>query len=112
MSAKVGACNTLLRAQDGKLYGFNTDVTGIIGPIEKRMPVRGAKVLVVGAGGAARAAVFGLRDKGADVFILNRTAETALKLARQSNAKVMKKEALPKTQFDLVVNATPVGMEG
>src|SRR6201996_7219414 len=80
LSAKIGACNTVLR-QDGKLYGFNTDVAGITGPIEKRMSLRGAKVLVLGAGGAARAAVFGIRDKGADVFILNRTAETAQKLA-------------------------------
>src|ERR1700722_1890894 len=73
LSAKIGACNTVLR-QDGKLYGFNTDVAGITGPIEKRISLRGAKALVLGAGGAARAAVFGMRDKGAEVFILNRTA--------------------------------------
>src|SRR5271154_1368089 len=68
LSAKIGACNTVLRAQDGenagKLFGFNTDVAGIVGPLEKRLPLRGAKVLVLGAGGAARAAVFGVRDKG------------------------------------------------
>src|ERR1700678_1671319 len=112
LSAKIGACNTVLRAQDGKLYGFNTDVAGITGPLEKRMSLRGAKVLVLGAGGAARAAVFGLRDKGAEVFILNRTAETAQKLARQSGSKTVKKDALAKTAFDVVVNATPVGMAG
>src|ERR1700749_1884906 len=61
LATKIGACNTVLRAQDGKLYGFNTDVAGITGPLEKRMSLRGAKVLVLGAGGAARAAVFGLR---------------------------------------------------
>jgi 3-dehydroquinate dehydratase/shikimate dehydrogenase len=112
LSAKIGACNTVLRAQDGKLYGFNTDVAGIIGPLEKRMSLRGAKALVLGAGGAARAAVFGLRDKGADVCILNRTAETAAKLAKQSGSKVMKKEALAKTPFDVIINATPIGMAG
>ena len=73
MSQKIGACNTVLRAQDGKLYGFNTDVQGIIVPLEKRLSLKGAKVLVLGAGGTARAAVFGLREKGAEVFILNRT---------------------------------------
>jgi len=67
---------------------------------------------VLGAGGAARAAVFGLRDKGAEVFILNRTAETAQKLARQSGSKTIKKEALAKTSFDAIINATPVGMAG
>jgi len=112
LSAKIGACNTVLRAQDGKLYGFNTDVAGITGPLEKRMSLRGAKVLVLGAGGAARAAVFGLRDKGAEVFILNRTAETAQKLARQSGSKTIKKDAVAKTQFDVIINATPIGMAG
>jgi 3-dehydroquinate dehydratase / shikimate dehydrogenase len=112
LSAKIGACNTVLRAQDGKLYGFNTDVAGITGPLEKRMSLRGAKVLVLGAGGAARAAVFGLRDKGAEVFILNRTAETAQKLARQSGSKTIKKDAVAKTAFDIIINATPIGMAG
>jgi len=112
LSAKIGACNTVLRAQDGKLYGFNTDVAGITGPLEKRIALRGAKILVLGAGGAARAAVFGLRDKGAEVFILNRTAETAQKLARQSGAKTIKKDALAKTSFDVIINTTPVGMAG
>jgi 3-dehydroquinate dehydratase / shikimate dehydrogenase len=111
LSAKIGACNTVLR-QDGKLYGFNTDVAGITGPIEKRMSLRGAKALVLGAGGAARAAVFGMRDKGAEVFILNRTSETAQKLAKQSGSKTIKKDALSKTTFDIIVNATPVGMAG
>jgi 3-dehydroquinate dehydratase / shikimate dehydrogenase len=112
LSAKIGACNTVLRAQDGKLYGFNTDVAGITGPLEKRMSLRGAKILVLGAGGAGRAAVFGLRDKGAEVFILNRTSETAQKLARQSGSKTIKKDAVSKTSFDAIVNATPIGMAG
>ncbi len=112
LSAKIGACNTVLRAQDGKLYGFNTDVAGIVAPLEKRISLRGAKALVLGAGGAGRAAVFGLRDKGAEVFILNRTPETAQKLARQSGSKTIKKEALAKSPFDVIINATPVGMAG
>jgi 3-dehydroquinate dehydratase/shikimate dehydrogenase len=112
LSARIGACNTVLRAQDGKLYGFNTDVAGITGPLEKRMHLAGAKVLVLGAGGAARAAVFGLREKDASVFIMNRTAETAQKLARQSGSKTIRKEALAKTSFDAIINATPVGMAG
>ena len=112
LSAKIGACNTVLRAADGKLYGFNTDVAGIVGPLEKRISLKGAKVLVLGAGGAARAAVFGLRDRGAEVFILNRTPETAQKLARQAGAKTIKKEAVAKTVFDVIVNATPIGMAG
>src|SRR6202044_976280 len=100
------------RLIDGKLYGFNTDVAGIVIPLEKRLSLRGAKVLVLGAGGAARAAVFGVRDRGAEVFILNRTPETAQKLARQSGSKTIKKDVVAKTQFDVIINATPVGMAG
>ena len=111
LSQKIGACNTVLR-QEGKLYGFNTDVAGIVAPLQKRMDLKGAKVLVLGAGGSARAAVFGLRDKGAEVFIYNRTPETAVKLARQAHAKSIKREAISKTTFDVIINATPVGMAG
>ena len=111
LTAKIGSCNTI-RLLDGKLYGFNTDVAGIITPLEKRMQIRGAKVLVLGAGGVARAAVFGLREKGAEVFILNRTSETAQKLARQSGSKTIKKDAVAKTPFDVIINATPIGMAG
>lgn len=116
LSQKIGACNTVLRAQDGNLYGFNTDVQGIIAPLEKRMPLKGAKVLVLGAGGSGRAAVFALRDKGAEVHILNRTAETAAKLAKASGAKVFKKEAFHQrtnpASFDIIINSTPIGMSG
>jgi 3-dehydroquinate dehydratase/shikimate dehydrogenase len=73
LSAKIGAVNTISRLPDGKFYGFNTDVAGIVGPLERRLSLKDAKVLVLGAGGAARAAVFGCRDKGAEVWILNRT---------------------------------------
>ncbi|HWB32523.1 MAG TPA: shikimate dehydrogenase [Acidobacteriaceae bacterium] len=111
LSARIGAVNTI-RLLDGKLFGFNTDVAGIVGPLEKRLPLRGAKVLVLGAGGAARAAVFGVRERGAEVFILNRTPETAHKLARQSGSKTIRKDALAKTQFDVIINATPIGMAG
>ncbi len=116
LSAKIGAVNTVLRVvspgEKPKLYGFNTDVQGITVPLEKRITLKGAKILVLGAGGSARAAVFGLRDKGAEIFILNRNAETAAKLAKQSGAKVMKREALAKSTFDAIINATPVGMAG
>ena len=112
LSAKIGAVNTISRLPDGKFYGFNTDVAGIVGPLERRLPLKDAKVLVLGAGGAARAAVFGCRDKGAEVWILNRTPEDAQKLARQSGSKTIRREAVPKTHFDVIINATPVGMAG
>ncbi len=112
LTAKSGACNTVVRAADGKLYGFNTDVAGVIRPLEQRLSVMGSKILVLGAGGAARAAVFGLKERGAEVYILNRTPAPAQKLARQARARSVKRADLKKLQFDVIINATPVGMNG
>jgi 3-dehydroquinate dehydratase/shikimate dehydrogenase len=112
LTARIGACNTLRTGADGKLYGFNTDVAGVVRPLEKRLRLRGARILVVGAGGAARAAVFGLVEQGAEVFIVNRTHETAVTLARQAKAKSLKQELLKKNHFDVLINTTPCGMVG
>jgi len=109
-TAKTGACNTVVRGQDGKLYGFNTDIAGVIRPLEQRLTIENAKVLVLGAGGAARAAVFGLKERGADVWILNRTSAKAQKLARQAKVHSIKRADLRKMAFDVIINATPVGM--
>ena len=109
-TAKIGACNTVVRGQEGKLYGFNTDIAGVLRPLEQRLSIENAKVLVLGAGGAARAAVFGLKERGAEVWILNRTAVKAQKFARQAKARTIKRADLRKIAFDIIVNATPVGM--
>jgi 3-dehydroquinate dehydratase/shikimate dehydrogenase len=109
-TSKIGACNTVVRGQEGKLYGFNTDVAGVVRPLEQRLSIENAKVLVLGAGGAARAAVFGLKERGAEVWILNRTSAKAQKLARQAKAHTIKRADLRKIAFDVIINATPVGM--
>jgi 3-dehydroquinate dehydratase/shikimate dehydrogenase len=110
-TTKVGACNTVVRAQDGKLYGFNTDTAGIVRPLERRLnTLEGARILVIGAGGAARAAVFGLKERGSEVYIMNRSLPHAKKLAHQARARIMKRPDLKKAGFDVIINATPVGM--
>jgi 3-dehydroquinate dehydratase/shikimate dehydrogenase len=109
-TTKIGACNTVVRAQDGRLYGFNTDTSGVVRPLEKRIALQGAKILVLGAGGAARAAVFGLKERGSEVYILNRSVRPAQKLARSARARLMKRADLKKMSFDVIINATPVGM--
>jgi len=116
ITTKIGACNTVIRSQDGKLYGFNTDVAGVVRPLEQRMNISGSKFLVIGAGGAARAAVFGLKERGGEVYVVNRTAASGQKLAKQAKAKFVPKGQLAKLAakitFDAVINATPVGMDG
>jgi 3-dehydroquinate dehydratase / shikimate dehydrogenase len=109
-TSKIGACNTVVRGQEGKLYGFNTDTAGVVRPLEQRLALESAKVLVVGAGGAGRAAVFGVKERGAEVWILNRTSAKAQKLARQAKARTIRRADLRKIAFDVIINATPVGM--
>ena len=108
-TSKIGACNTVVRS-DGKLYGFNTDTSGVVRPLEQRMTLQDARILVLGAGGAARAAVFGLKDRGAQLFIMNRSLPAAQKLARQAKARTIKRADLKRLDFDVIINATPVGM--
>ena len=112
LTARIGACNTLRMGADGKLYGFNTDVAGVVRPLQRRLKLSGARVVVLGAGGAARAAVFGLVEQGAEVLVVNRTHEHAVTLARQAKAKSLKRELLAKQRFDVMINATPCGMAG
>jgi 3-dehydroquinate dehydratase/shikimate dehydrogenase len=112
LTHRIGACNTLRIAADGKIVGFNTDVDGVVRPLEKRLKLKGARIAVLGAGGAARAAVFGLAAQGAEVFVVNRTHEKAVALARQAKAKALKHELFAKSHFDVLINSTPCGMAG
>jgi len=109
---RIGACNTLRVGGDLKVYGYNTDVAGVVRPLVKRLKLQGARIAVLGAGGAARAAVFGLVDAGAEVFVINRTHEHAVTLAKAGKAHALKHEQLTKQRFDVMINSTPCGMKG
>jgi len=112
LTERIGACNTLRVGADRKIYGFNTDVAGVVRPLEKRLKLKGARIAVLGAGGAARAAVFGLVDQGAEVFVVNRTHELAVALAKAAKAKALKHEQFARQSFDVLINSTPCGMAG
>ena len=112
LTAKLGACNTIRTGSDGKLYGFNTDVAGIVRPLEKRMQLKGARVLVLGAGGAARAAVYGLVEKGAQVSVWSRKEATAKELAASAGANALTRKQVAACEFEVLINATPCGMHG
>jgi len=112
LTARIGACNTLRVSSDGKFVGFNTDAAGVVRPLEKRIKLKGARIAVLGAGGAARAAVFALVDQGAEVLIVNRTHETAQALAKDAKAQALTREQFARGRFDAVINTTPCGMAG
>lgn len=110
LAEKIGAVNTVTRSADGKLWGTNTDAAAIVGPLALQIALPGSRVLLLGAGGAARAAAFALVEAGAEVWILNRTIEAAERLASESGARVARPNDLQ--GFDVVVQATPAGMVG
>ena len=81
--AAIGACNTVVRSSSG-FKGYNTDVRGFMLPL-KKLCVAGfpKRAVVIGAGGAARAVVYGLKEAGTEILIVNRTESKALDLARE-----------------------------
>jgi 3-dehydroquinate dehydratase/shikimate dehydrogenase len=109
LARRIGAVNTVFRRKK-KLCGTNTDVLGIVAPLEKRMRLTKASVLIVGNGGAARAAIFALQDKGARVTLTGRNSVRVRKLARDCSIESVDPNRLQDNHFDILVHATPLGM--
>jgi 3-dehydroquinate dehydratase/shikimate dehydrogenase len=78
--------------------------------IEKRVVLEGSRVLLIGAGGAARAAAFALAKRGASVSIWARRAEKARALARAAGGEAITRDAMRTQKYDAIVNCTPIGM--
>ncbi|MGA9770794.1 MAG: shikimate dehydrogenase [Blastocatellia bacterium] len=110
-AAKVGAVNTVV-IDDGKLIGYNTDVEGAMQPLESLCRIKDMRCGVIGAGGAARAVVNGLIERGARVTLFARdmTKATALSVAFEIPAFPI--ESLESSDVQIVINTTPVGMYG
>ncbi len=114
---RIGAVNTIV-CRGGKLRGHNTDVAGFVLALRSAgVELEGARALVVGAGGAARAAVVGLLDNGASVTVINRTRRRALALAAHLGAgkiSVAGHYDIGEVagRSDVLVNCTPAGMKG
>jgi shikimate dehydrogenase len=112
----VGAVNVLW-AENGKLMGGNSDTHGFIANLDERAPgwkVPGCRAVVLGAGGAARSAAYMLRERGADVDIVNRTLPRAQELAGRFGARAHAMDALARllATADVLVNCTSLGMAG
>jgi shikimate dehydrogenase len=114
---RTGACNTFW-AEEGRLCGDNTDVAGFRTALRAVLAsAAGARVLVLGAGGAASAALAGLEEeRAAEVTLLARSPERAEELRRRFETGPLRirvapgREAIRGERFDLVVNATPLGL--
>lgn len=115
VAKKIGAVNTLLIADDvaltGKIvHGFNTDWIGANRALEEKIDLQGSRVLLVGAGGSARAIGFGLLEAGAEIIITNRTESKGKAMAEQLGCAFSSLDALDNIKADVLLNATSVGM--
>lgn len=121
---ETGALNTIAN-RDGRLFGTNTDITGAIRALEEAMadelprrtqksengsPLEGKRVLLLGAGGAARALAFGLAMRGAKITIANRTYERGVKLSQEVGCDCRRLEEAASCEPDILINTTSVGM--
>jgi 3-dehydroquinate dehydratase / shikimate dehydrogenase len=110
ITKKIGAINTVIK-KNNKLIGYNTDITGAIKAISSKTKIKGKKVLMVGAGGVARAIGYGIIKEKGKMTILNRTAKKAEKLARELRCNSNKLSQIKNQKnTDIIINATSVGM--
>lgn len=106
----IGAVNTIVN-DAGRLEGYNTDAAGFVGDLEDTLGnVDGKRVAVLGAGGAARAVCFALKDRAENILVINRTAAKGQRLAFDFGLEVGEQEDLPHCQ--LLVNCTSAGLHG
>ncbi len=110
LAESIGAVNTVTVRKDGSLSGSNTDYLGVLRALEKKLELRGSRVVIYGAGGSARAAAFALGKAGAQVFVCARRAKAARKLAKAVGGEAIPRAELRVQKFDALLNATPIGM--
>ena len=115
----IGAVNTVLN-NNGMLKGYNTDMDGFLEPLFKRnISIKNKNILLIGAGGAARAIVAGMaKEKAGNLDIANRTtlnaknlAEFATKLGLKTNTKKIEETDKHIENYDIIINSTSIGLK-
>lgn len=109
VAARIGAVNTLVGGEGG-FVGYNTDWLGANRALGQALALGGKRILLLGAGGSARAIGFGLLEAGATVILASRTAEKGLALAATLGCEWLPLAELEHLSADALINATSVGM--
>lgn len=109
MAKKIGAVNTVVN-RGGRISGYNTDCEGAMDALGKVVSVKGKRVGIIGAGGAARAIGFGVQEKGGETLIFNRSPEPGRNLASAIGGVYHPLSDIRSRVCDILVNTTPVGM--
>jgi shikimate dehydrogenase len=106
---RIGAVNTIVN-DNGHLVGYNTDAIAARKALAEKVQLSGKTCLLVGAGGAARAIGFALREKGVALKVVNRTPERGRMLARFLSCPFIHLDELEETTADILIQTTSVGM--
>jgi shikimate dehydrogenase len=109
MALKIGAVNTILN-RNGYLKGYNTDAVGALKALEEKVGISGKSCLIIGAGGAARAVGYILKEKGLDVIVANRSIKRGESLCRDIGCEFIPLTGLEYQTADILINTTPLGM--
>ncbi len=109
VAKKIGAVNTIVRDGD-TLAGFNTDWLGATSALEEKITLSGRKVVILGAGGSARAIGFGMQEKGAKFLLASRTESRGRALADELDCRWVSLTQTEEIKGDILINATSVGM--
>jgi 3-dehydroquinate dehydratase / shikimate dehydrogenase len=110
-AGRIGAVNTVV-VDRGRLIGYNTDVQGAMEPLEQACRLKGESCGVIGAGGTARAVIFGLLERGARVTVFARNAKAADAVSKALGVAVSPIDSLESSEVSVVINTTPIGMRG
>ncbi len=109
IAEKIGAVNTLVFEADA-IRGTNTDWLGAVRCLEALLPIEGHTFVVLGAGGAARAVLFGVTTKGGEAIVVNRSEQKGRALAEEFGCTFVPLAEIESARGDCLVNTTPVGM--
>jgi shikimate dehydrogenase len=108
-ASAIGAVNTIIN-EGGRLRGSNTDWTGLVTAMKEHFPLGGKTIAVMGAGGVARAAVYGILREGGIPVILSRNLDRGESLARWFACAAQPLARMGAVNAEVLINATPVGM--
>jgi shikimate dehydrogenase/3-dehydroquinate dehydratase type I len=106
---EIGAVNTIVNER-GRLIGCNTDWRGLIRTLERKMTIKNKTFVILGAGGTARAAVYGILREGGHPMIVNRSREKGQRLAEKFGCPFYPLAEIGRLSADGLINTTPVGM--
>lgn len=108
-AARMGAVNTVVN-EGGRLVGHNTDWLGAVAALKEKTELQGRQILILGAGGAARAIVYGVLEAGGRVCVTDIDFPKATTLAREFGVEALESGQVDTCKAEILINATPVGM--